>query len=457
MASTLSKIRNAIGAISDGEVVTFGSGFVAVHPRHLAALRQQFGAQSQYIRWLDQGLVVDMRYFNPDDRVYVVRRSTDDQGASTLDRCITVVQGGALQKAVGDGENLSANAVGISAATQSAEVLSFVTTQWGADTGADVWGLTWYVRKSLGRPVGPLMSISATRVQGGVPRSAMGFQELGRNYWGRVVEPRVVAELPAGFDAWPLIVGPAVLTRAEVYPNLEWCVVEAAQLALRLEATLVAMPAAERVKATAELNKLKAMGRDLLGWANIGSINPYSLVPAFSNDADALIASRDTIDGKNWGEVNDRLRSMAGKRANMVCGFEDDLDPEYDASDGAGLPAEIHLTMDDSGVVQSNTTLYLAASGWIEVAPRLRRIGKSFVVMAPGKLSSPDIRSTFDQLVGACTGAITPMGDSWSSTRGEQGAIGLGLIGTAANPLTASMNQLINVFLTPGFMDVERP
>lgn len=78
MASTISKLRKALGAIADEDVVSFGTGFVAVHPRHLPDIRRQFGAQTQYVKWLDQGFVVDVRHFNPTDKVYVVRRSTDD-------------------------------------------------------------------------------------------------------------------------------------------------------------------------------------------------------------------------------------------------------------------------------------------------------------------------------------------------------------------------------------------
>lgn len=455
---TIDKLKSKLPGIPDSDFLFVPGGYVAIRPDRLPEVRAAVAAQSQYLRWLDREYVVDRRWFDPERPMYCIRPRSAAPGMSTLAAFVKFGHMGVITTSTNGAEHVGAEGVGIATALCAAEKISYEYHQFGLmnDEGAHSWSLAWSGTTFLDVPTGARMSVSGSRALGGVQDGAAGYRELGRSlytYNGRLA---VVDELPADTVGWPLVVGPAVLSRAEVYPMLEWCVVEASTLAGVLSATTSSLGAADKLKADREIEKLRAMGRDLVGWFVSHDVNPYSLTRELAENAAMLINSREAIDGKDWGVVNDRIRAFDG-RVPFVFSFEDDLDPVYTGSDLANYPMAIRLVVSTDGTVAEVNGIYHSLNVWLQIVPSLRRAGRVFTVVRVAPITNVELAGLCDSLEQAASQALPANGGRWSTESGDSGAIGYGMIGAAASPASAGMRQLINIFTTPGFMDYGAP
>lgn len=451
---TIDKLRSKLPGIPDSDFLFVPGGYVAIRPDRLPEVRAAVAAQSQYLRWLDREYVVDRRWFDPDQPMYCVRPKSADPGMSTLTAFVKRVRMGDISTDTDADEHVSAVGVGIATVLCLAEKISYEYSHFGTmtDEGADSWSLTWTGHTFLDVATGARMKASGSRKFGGVPQGAVGYRETGRGlslYDGQL---EVVDELPAITTGWPLVVGPAALTRAEVYPMLEWCAVEASTLADILSTTTAGLGSADKAKADREIGKLRAMGRDLVGWFVSRGVNPYSITRDLAENAAMLIDSRETIDGKDWGVVNDRIKAFDG-RVPFVFSFEDDLDPVYTGSDLANYPMTIQLVVSTDGTVAAVGGIYHSLGTWLQLVLSLRRAGRTFTVVRAAPITNVELAGLCDSLEQAASRALPANEGRWSTQRGDSGAIGYGMIGAAASPASAGMRQLINIFTTPGFMD----
>ena len=451
---TVDKLRAKVPGIPDSDFLFIPGGYVAVRPSRLAEIRAAVAAQSQYVRWLDRRYVADLHWFDPEHPMYCIRPSSASVGMSTLASFVKRVGMGSITTGTSAEETVGAEGVGVTTVICSAEKIQYEYQNYGTSSGegAFSWTVAWYGNSFLDVTTGPRMSVTGSRKFGGVPTFASGYRELSRSLHTYDGQLRVDEALPEALEGWPLVVGPAVLTRAEIYPMLEWCAVEAATLADVLALTTATLNPVERQKADHEIEKLRAMGRDLLGWFVSRGVNPYQLTHDLADNARELIGSRELVDGKDWGVVNDRIKAFNG-RVPFVFSFEDELDPVYEGPDLAAYPSNMELLVSTDGTVAQIGSVFHTLSEWVRLVPTLRRAGRTFSVVRVAPISNVDVDALCTALEQAASSELPANNGRWSTKGGDSGAIGYGMIGAAASPASAGMRQLINIFTTPGFMD----
>lgn len=455
---TIDKLRAKLPSVPDSDFLYVPGGYVAIRPDRLPEVRAAVAAQSQYLRWLDREYVVDRHWFDPERPMYCVRPRSAAPGMSTLAAFVKRGPMGVITTDTNGAQHVGAEGIGVATALCSAEKISYEYQHFGRmeAEGAHSWSLVWSGDTFLDVPTGARIRASGSRFLGGVLDGAAGYRELGRSlytYDGRLT---IVDELPANTVGWPLVVGPAALTRAEIYPMLEWCAVEASTLAGILSATTASLGPVDKAKADREIEKLRAMGRDLVGWFVSRGVNPYSITRDLAENAAMLINSREKIDGKDWGAVNDRIRAFDG-RVPFVFSFEDDLDPVYTGSDLASYPMAIQLVVSTDGTVAEVNGIYHSLDVWLQIVPSLRRAGRTFTVVRAATVTNVELAGLCDSLEQAASRALPINGGRWSTESGDSGAIGYGMIGAAVSPASAGMRRLVNIFTTPGFMDYGAP
>lgn len=452
---TLSRLRNLVPAIGDDDLMVAG-GFVAIRPSLLPAVRAVVDNQVQYRRWLDQGYVLARVWVNPDQAVYVAAQSASDLSPSTIRIGEHMVPGPSVTTLASDAEIVTLKVIGGEAAEAAAALFTYMHTTYNYEMeGIQSWTLGCKVRESFRIPLGPEVLVTGKRVPGGFPGGEFISVSLAR--WAGEIS---TARACPATEVWPLIIGPAIFTRAEVYPFGEWCVVEAHHLADRLA---LAAEGIDNAPARAELAKqcaaLKAQGKDLLGWAKFTQFDALDLMPETRGDASDIrnLATGD-IDGIPLRDVMARLAKQKGVKVPIVVSYFDPLDYDF-SQDLADIPKSLRLVVGASGSVANDMDPLAIQSidYWLARVGSLRRVGVVVSVEVSADLVDVYLAEQARQLNAAAGSNAPSMDRYWSSTMGDRGAIGLGLWAAAVKPQRAETTELINVFTTPGFMDTLLP
>lgn len=474
---TLQKIINAAGLLVGEYYVVPGTQIAAVRPDRLQAVRDALVGQPQYLRWLeaDYGLMAThldwparfkqhriAKIIRPESGVPYIEGAGRALDFVKTEYVAAAGNGSPHAPLVSEGVGLFAVAMSIPVGVTPPEYNGggvYGSTQLGCPLDA-MFDVLWGAR------VGALRRITAVMAAAAGAPPGQPFLNFTGALTGTASDAVVISEPPPLLDhtagPWPLIVGPAVLTRIEYtllddVLRLAFIAVNHSDVADYLERVLpsVADPN-ERSAFERRLARLRATPQDTLAMVRPCGANPYTFVRDFESSAGELIARTGVEDGVDLTAGNARLSSQ-----EVFVGASpgaSDLSALTPLPAGLPTTVQIYIQVDgrfawsgQEGLFDSDELIALVT----QLLSTGREIDLSFVGGASPHTIPPsaaiNVSRAQDRIEGTAQGAAAIAGVT-PSYAGD--CLGYVMIGAAMAPPPSSQLSVMNAILTPGFMDL---
>lgn len=467
---TATRVIRDLG-IPPADVWVIAPGIVAVKPAWRSAVRAKYADQPWYNTWLDRGYMASESGCNPDQYCAVLHKGPGNVGSPSLAAQADKVVSYPVAIKCGDtytSENTSllggkgaltyswenANAIGGRTSTlispsDPMSVAIYKTTSLGMD-----WGTfrTFTHRPNFNgenlQPNAGYGTFEYPNVQGVTHGRGKSTFQLTTN---GVRGPKA-----GGRTDWPLISGPAILTRGEYYPNGVTFIAATAVEACLLLDQMIAAATDRNDKNALQLKRdsLFLMGEDVLVRATVAKVNPFDLYSKTKPFAQHLMSLSGVVDGFDFDLFRSNMAST-----DVVYGVAPVRDPiPFDSLpdwfDELVEPIVLNVNPSNKTVVPGYPTS-LTVPELYDLASSLKSAGKSFTVSVTGDVSlfTNDETLIVGQIKDLASAPAQENQLVSIAPDGQHNAVGIATIGAYTKKPSASQLSTFRAILEPAVMD----
>lgn len=458
MARTYSGVRivNAL-QIPSREFALIHEGVIAVHPKWLPAVRALVVAQPQLARWLDRGLLATQHMINwRGEHGWIIHKpglagslttgylgsgpsaDADEFTSSQIHPSVDLPQ---LRYATSD-----------SPFAVYSSIMRSDTRQYPA--GAPV-SYSVFAKQSAGVPIGPQVKFmgagSPSYPFSGMDDGVRSYHSYRDVWWPAPAE--IVAPIPEPTVVdWPLISGPAVCSRGELWPRLgvKWFAASYQDIAAAIEVASIGLKGTEKTKATQQVEVLRSRPLSAVYYILLGDhVNAWGLFPPTMPDSDSLRRKTAVENDIDFGAINAFLtESRDTPFVSVVLGNESIISgtPIVDV-----FPTDGVIVMEPTGhvtwegkLLPTTTTDLPAYCSWI----RARGSHVTLVTYDGGLAELAKLVKEANEVLSthADTGAF-------HSDTADHGGVGLAALTAGMGRLSDAKQGMLRAIIQPSYLD----
>lgn len=457
--TTLARILTEMSVTSS--VRNLAPGVAIIDPARMSSLRTRYADQAHYMKWLDKRYAATRFELGGASHIYcyVVTDEVSAPHPPSLYKHLlsegTVTSSGSSNSSiVADGYDLY----------QIEQVITHIGVASGGTTYIEAQALQGTLGCPLlfGRSIGQRQHASVNPLQVLGLTAASGLNNLQQVKLDYSISNVATGYAPPVIDHWPLLVGPAVITRAEYYFDdngaiMSFVSVLNSDLATYIEALVPhIVNQTDKANLVRRIALLRASPNDASIQASLPTgTNVFLMYPKTRPVAADVWSWTGVHEGLDftlghtfWDSAERPQYGVAGGAADIA----------YAATVTAGLEPNVNFNLSSVGLLtESSTGTIYPVDQLVLMARAIKATGRTVSITQPASaeyaLLDPALRAAFEAARDAALAEV-PVFETLINKNEDKGAVGLALISSGLSPLSTSVKDTLAAILKGSILDV---